>query len=82
MPPGVQQLKLPVSKPPFERVPVTQVLAATPTPVRLAVCGLPGALSVTLSVPVKVPMVSGVKVTLMVQLVLAATEVPQLLVCA
>ena len=48
-------------------------------PVRLAVCGLPLALSVTLNVAVRVPVVVGVNVTLIVQLDAAATLDPQLL---
>ena len=55
---------------------------ATPVPVKLAVCGLPGALSVTVIVPVRVPATVGVKVTLMLQFEPAAREVPQVLVCA
>src|SRR5450432_1259936 len=54
---------------------------AVPVPVRLAVCGLPAALSVTVTVPVRVPAAVGVKVTLMEQLAPAATELPQVLVC-
>ena len=57
-------------------------LATAPVPVRLTVCGLPGALSVIVTVPVRVPVAVGVKVTLMVQLALAAKEVPQVLLCA
>src|SRR5207244_3738908 len=48
------------------------VADATPVPLRLAVCGLPLALSVTVRVPVLVPPTEGVNVTLMVQLALAA----------
>ena len=57
-------------------------VAAGPVPVpdRATVCGLPLALSVTVSVPVREPPVVGVKVTLIVQLALAATVPPQLLV--
>ncbi len=55
---------------------------AVPVPVRLMVCGLPAALSVMLTEAVRVPVAVGVKVTLMVQLAPAATEVPQVLVCA
>ena len=40
------------------------------------------ALSVTVSVPVREPVVVGVKVTFTVQLVLAANDAPQLFVCA
>ena len=45
---------------------------------RLVVCGLFEALSVTASVAVRVPLAVGVKVTLTVQLDLAASEAPQL----
>jgi hypothetical protein len=41
---------------------------ASPTPVRLAVCELPGALSVTVSAPFAVPMTVGKKLTWIVQL--------------
>jgi hypothetical protein len=43
-------------------------LLVTPIPLRETVCGLPGALSVTVSVPVTLPVALGVKVTLIVQL--------------
>ena len=56
------------------------VLEVTPDPVRLAVCGLPEALSATESVAVRVPVAAGLNVTLIVQLPAAATELPQLLV--
>ena len=56
------------------------VLDETPDPVRLAVCGLPVALSVTETVAVRVPVAVGLNVTLIVQLPAAATELPQLLV--
>jgi hypothetical protein len=46
-------------------------------PVRLAVCGLPGALSDTLSDPVLVPTAVGVNVTLIVQLVFAGRVAAQ-----
>jgi hypothetical protein len=45
-------------------------------------CGLPLVLSVMVIAPVRVPVAVGVKVTLMVQFAPAATEVPQVLVCA
>ena len=51
-------------------------------PVRLAVWGLLVALSVTVKVPLRVPVAVGEKVTLMMQLAPAATLAPQLLVCA
>ena len=54
---------------------------AIPVPVRLAVCGLFVALSVTVRVPVRVPPAVGVNVTLMVQVSPAATLAPQLFVC-
>jgi hypothetical protein len=56
--------------------------AATPVPDRVTVCGLPVALSVTVIVPGWLPVAVGVKVTLMEQLVPAATEAPQVLVWA
>ena len=55
---------------------------ATPVPVKLAVCGLPLALSVTVKVPVRVPVAAGANVTLIVHLLPAASELPQLLVWA
>lgn len=51
-----------------------------PLPVRLRMCGLPAALSVITSVPVRAPEAVGVKVTLIVQSAPTATEAPQLLV--
>jgi len=57
-------------------------LDAAPVPVRLTVCGLPVALSVTVIVPGRLPAAVGVKVTLMEQLAPAATEGPQVLVWA
>ena len=55
---------------------------AVPVPVRLTVWGLPVALSVRVTAALRVPLAAGVKVTLIVQLAPAATELPQLLVCA
>ena len=55
---------------------------AAPVPERLAVCGLPLALSATLSVAERAPLAEGVKVTLIEQLAPAATELPQVLVWA
>ena len=54
----------------------------TPVPLRLAVWGLPAALSLTVSVAVRVPVAVGVNVTLIVQLPPASTLEPQLLVWA
>jgi hypothetical protein len=51
-----------------------------PVPLKLAVCGLLPALSVTISVAMGVPATAGLKVTLIVQLALAARESPQSLV--
>ena len=48
-----------------------------PVPVRLAVCGLPLALSVILTEAVRLPGAVGVKLTLIVQLPPAGTEPPQ-----
>src|SRR4030081_2434216 len=61
---------------------VSLTKGASPVPVRLTVCGLPAALSVTLTFAVLVPFAVGVKVTVMVQLAPAATDFPQLFVCA
>src|SRR5512146_122532 len=52
-----------------------------PVPVRLAVCGLVAALSLTVRVPFRVPPSVGVKVTLMERVVPAASMLPQLLLC-
>jgi len=49
-------------------------------PVRLTVCGLPVALSVMVTEAVRLPGAVGVNVTLMVQLLPANTELPQVLV--
>jgi|SRR6267143_1881963 len=57
-------------------------VGVTPLPVNETNCGLLEAASVMVSVPVRVPAPVGVKVTLTVQLELAATLAPQLLVCA
>ncbi len=51
-----------------------------PLPVRLTAWGLFVALSAMFNVPVRVPGLEGVKVTLMVQLAPTATEAPQVLV--
>jgi len=54
--------------------------AAVPVPERLTDCGLPLALSVMLIEAVRLPLAEGVKVTLMVQLLSAASELPHVLV--
>ena len=58
------------------------IAGVAPVPVRLTVCGLPLALSETVTLAVLVPTANGVKVTVMVQLVPAAREVGQVLVWA
>ena len=58
------------------------MLDAAPVPVRLTVCGLPVALSVTVIAPGRLPVTVGVNVTLMEQLAPAAREAPQVLVWA
>ncbi len=60
----------------------TPAAGAVPVPERLTAWGLPLALSAMLSEAVKLPLADGVKVTLIVQLAPAATELPQLLVWA
>jgi len=57
-------------------------VGATPVPVTEKDCGDPVALSVTTTDELRLPVVAGVKVTKMLQVVFAATEVPQVLVCA
>jgi len=54
---------------------------ATPVPLIGTVCGLPGALSVNLTVDDRLPVLVGAKTTLIVQLAFAASEKGQLLVC-
>src|ERR1035441_8354220 len=53
---------------------------ASPTPETGTVWGLVGALSATMTVAVRVPAATGLKVTLMLQEEPAATELPQLFV--
>jgi hypothetical protein len=58
---------------------------AVPVPVRVTVCGLPPALSMTERVPPRLPIALGVNVMLIVQALLAANvagEIGQLFVCA
>jgi len=54
---------------------------ALPVPVRFTECGLPVALSVTVTVAVRVPVATGEKVTAILQLNHAASVGGQLLVC-
>jgi hypothetical protein len=61
----------------------TGAAAFAPVPVIVIVCGVPVALSLMVTAPVRAPVAVGVKVTLIVQFPLfAATELPQVLVCA
>ncbi len=53
-----------------------------PVPISATVCGLPGALSEMVMLPLRAPPAVGVNVTLIAQLAPAATLAPQLLVCA
>ena len=50
-------------------------------PDKLTVCGLPAALSLTLTAAVRAPFAVGLNLTLMVQLAPAFSELPQVLVC-
>ena len=52
----------------------------TPTPVSGTDCGLPGALSVTLTAALRFPVAKGVKVTLISQLMFGGSDEGQLLV--
>jgi hypothetical protein len=58
-------------------LPLIEQKPAVPVPLRETVCGLPGALSVTERVPLRLPVALGVKVTLTVQRAPAANELPQ-----
>ena len=57
-------------------------MGAVPIPVSDKLCGLPEALSVTVTEPDRVPTAVGVKVTLIVQLAPAASAVPHVFVWA
>ena len=65
-----------------ERLTTGPVDVEAPVPVRVAVCGLPVALSVTATAAARVPDAAGTNVTLIVQLAPAATDVPQVLLWA
>src|SRR5947209_14854212 len=56
-------------------------IGATPVPLIAADCGLPLALSVIFTVDERLPVLVGVKVTLIVQLAFAARDEGQLFVC-
>jgi hypothetical protein len=57
--------------------PVGESFAVVPTPLSVTFCGLPAALSATLSAAVRAPDAVGLNVTLKVQLAPAANELPQ-----
>jgi hypothetical protein len=67
--------------PKFKLVGARFTAAITPAPVNAALWGLPLALSVTDSVPARMPVLVGLKLTLILQLVPASKLGPQLLVC-
>jgi hypothetical protein len=70
---------------PKERLALVKLTASAPVPVNCAVCGELEALSLTVSVPEREPVALGVKVTEIVQLVLAASvagEIGHVEVCA
>jgi hypothetical protein len=56
---------------------VGESFAVVPVPLSGTCCGLPAALSVTLTAALRVPLAVGLKVTLIVQLAPAASELPQ-----
>ena len=64
-----------VTEPKFKLV--GESFAVVPVPLSGTCCGLPAALSVTLSAALRVPLAAGLKVTLIVQLAPAASELPQ-----
>jgi hypothetical protein len=70
------KLEVPVSAQPVVLV------EAMPAPLRRAECGEPEALSVILTVPLRLPTTAGVKLTEIVQLLPAATVEPHVLVWA
>lgn len=61
---------------------LTEATGAMPVPVKVTVAGLLGAFVDTASAPEILPRPLGVKVTLMLQLAAAGSDVPQVLVCA
>ena len=80
---GVLVLVEPTSTPLKLRLPGVRVApGATPVPLMATLCGLPLALSVTFTADDRLPVLVGLKVTLMVQLAFAAKEDGQVLVCA
>jgi hypothetical protein len=61
---------------------VAETAKSVPFPLKETTCGLPEALSLMVTVPVRVPIVVGVKLTVIAQLALTASDVPQVLVWA
>lgn len=61
---------------------VGETFAVVPVPLSETCCGLPTALSVTLRAALRAPLAAGLKVTLIVQLAPAASELPHVWVCA
>ena len=59
---------------------VTLMPKSTPVPLKLRLCGLGLALSLTTSVPMRLPTAAGANETLMAQLAPGAMELPQLFV--
>ena len=57
-----------------------RITSCVPAPDRGTVCGLPLALSETLSEAARVPVTEGVNITTIVQLAPAASELPHVLV--
>lgn len=68
--------------PKLRLAPPSATIGAMPVPVSDTICGLPAALSLMVTAPLRIPLSAGVKVTLTVQLAPIPTLVPQLLVCA
>jgi hypothetical protein len=63
--------------------PVDDAIAkSTPEPLNATICGPPAALSDMTTVPARLPLAEGIKVTLMLQLAPAFKEAPQLFLCA
>jgi hypothetical protein len=62
-------------------VPPKLTIGAVPVPLSGMLCGLPAALSVIETVADRAPLAVGLKVTVIVQLELAATLAPQVFVC-
>jgi hypothetical protein len=75
-------LVLPTVWLPKARLVGERLTAAEPLPKRITDCGLTVPLSVRVTAAARVPLAAGLKLTLVAQLVRAATLAPQSLVCA